>query len=158
MITLSNLKPNPGATKKRKRVGRGTGSGHGKTCGRGHKGQKARSGGAKPIWFEGGQTPLYRRIPKRGFKNPFKVCYQIVNIQQLEEKFSDGEVVSPEEMKKRGLIKKVDKPIKILAKGELAKKLVVIADAFSEKAERVIKEKGGEVKIRGDKEKKDKEK
>jgi len=158
MITLSNLKPNPGATKKRKRVGRGTGSGHGKTCGRGHKGQKARSGGAKPIWFEGGQTPLYRRIPKRGFKNPFKVCYQIVNIQQLEEKFSDGEVVSPEEMKKRGLIKKVDKPIKILAKGELTKKLVVIADAFSEKAERVIKEKGGEVKIRGDKEKKDKEK
>lgn len=158
MITLSNLKPNPGATKKRKRVGRGIGSGHGKTCGRGHKGQKARSGGAKPVWFEGGQTPLYRRIPKRGFKNPFKIEYQIVNIQQLEEKFSDGEVVSPEEMKKRGLIKKVDKPIKILAKGNLTKKLVVIADAFSEKAKKTIEERGGEVKIRGDRGKEGKEK
>ncbi len=148
MITLSNLSPNPGAKKEKKRVGRGIGSGLGKTAGRGHKGQKSRSGGTKPIWFEGGQTPIYRRIPKRGFKNPFSKEYDIVNLFQLEEKFEANEVVSPETLKERGLIKgKLEgKLIKILAKGELTKPLVFKGiHAFSKKAKEIIEGVGGRI-------------
>lgn len=148
MITLSNLSPNPGAKKEKKRVGRGIGSGLGKTAGRGHKGQKSRSGGTKPLWFEGGQTPIYRRIPKRGFKNPFSKEYDIVNLFQLEEKFEANEVVSPETLKEKGLIKgKLEgKLIKILAKGELTKPLVFKGElAFSKKAKEIIEKVGGRI-------------
>ena len=95
MYDLSNLSPVKGAVKKKKRVARGPGSGLGKTAGRGEKGQKSRSGGAKPRFFEGGQMPLYRRLPKRGFKNIWKVKYEIVNLKQIEERYNDGEIVSP---------------------------------------------------------------
>ena len=110
------LKPNEGATKKRKRVGRGTGNGTGKTCGKGHKGQNARSGGGVPLYFEGGQMPLYRRAPKRGFKNIFKVYNNIVNLEDLNV-FPDGSEITPELLCLAGLIKDNGNPIKILAKG-----------------------------------------
>lgn len=145
MFDLSTLSPNPGATKKRKRVGRGPGSGHGKTATRGHKGQKARSGGAKPPWFEGGQMPLYRRLPKRGFHNPFRVEYQIVNLDQLEARFNAGERVDKESLLAKGLIKDPDRPVKILARGSLSKALTVVADAYSEKAREAILAAGGTV-------------
>lgn len=145
MFDLSNLSPNPGATKRRKRVGRGPGSGHGKTATRGHKGQKARSGGAKPPWFEGGQMPLYRRLPKRGFHNPFRVEYQIVNLDQLEARFNAGDRVDKEALLAKGLIKDPDRPVKILARGTLSKALTVIADAYSEKAREAIVAAGGTV-------------
>ncbi len=103
MVELWNLKPPKGAVKKKKRIGRGTGSGHGKTSGKGDKGQKARSGGAKGKGFEGGQMPLIRRIPKRGFSNPFKTVYDIVNISQLN-RFEDGEEVTIQKMKEKRLI------------------------------------------------------
>jgi len=148
MLTLSNIGPNRGAKKEKKRVGRGIGSGLGKTSGRGHKGQKARSGGAKPVWFEGGQTPLYRRIPKRGFNNPFSKTYDVVNLHQIDAKFSEGETVSPETLKERGLIKgKLEgKLIKILAKGNLTKPLVFKGiHAFSKKAKELIERVGGRI-------------
>ncbi len=110
------LKPNVGATKKRKRVGRGTGNGTGKTCGRGHKGQNARSGGGVPLYFEGGQMPLYRRAPKRGFKNIFKIFNNIINLDDLNV-FPDGSEITPELLCQAGLIKNNGNPIKILAKG-----------------------------------------
>jgi large subunit ribosomal protein L15 len=148
MITLSNLSPKPGAKKEKKRVGRGIGSGLGKTSGRGHKGQKAREGDPKPIWFEGGQTPIYRRIPKRGFKSPFPKEYEEVNLGQIDKKFSPNEIVSPETLKERGLIKgKLEgKLIKILAKGELTKPLIFKGiHAFSKKAKEMIEKVGGRI-------------
>ncbi len=146
MLTLSNIGPKKGAKKKRKRVGRGPGSGHGKTSTRGHKGQKARSGGAKGPGFEGGQMPLYRRLPKRGFKNPFRIEYEVVNLDQLEQKFSEGEVVTIAALKEKRLVRR-DLPVKILGRGELTKKLTVEAHAFSEKAKKAIESAGGSVKI-----------
>ncbi len=144
MITLSNLSSSPGAKKEKKRVGRGTGSGLGKTAGRGHKGQKSRSGGTKPVWFEGGQTPLYRRIPKRGFKNPFSKEYTIINLGTINEKFQKGEIVSPETLKEKGIIK--GKLIKILAKGGISKPLVFKGiHAFSKKAKEMIEKAGGRI-------------
>ena len=145
MFDLSNLSPNPGATKRRKRVGRGPGSGHGKTATRGHKGQKARSGGGKPPWFEGGQMPLYRRLPKRGFHNPFRVEYQIVNLDQLEARFNAGDRVDKGTLLAKGLIKDPDRPVKILARGTLSKALTVVADAYSKKAKEAIVAAGGTV-------------
>lgn len=144
MLTLSNLSPNEGAKKRKKRVGRGIGSGHGKTSGRGHKGQKARRGGAKPIWFEGGQTPIYRRIPKRGFKNPFSKEYAIVNLRRIDEKFEEGEIVCPESLREKGLVKK-NLPVKVLAKGEITKKLVFKDLTFSKKAREMIERVGGRI-------------
>jgi len=146
MFTLSNIGPKKGAKKKRKRVGRGPGSGHGKTSTRGHKGQKARSGGGKGPGFEGGQMPLYRRLPKRGFKNPFRVEYEVVNLEQLEQKFADGDVVTLTVLKEKRLVRK-NLPVKILARGELSKKLTVEAHAFSEKAKQAIESVGGTVRI-----------
>ncbi len=138
----------PRIVKKRKRVGRGDGSGWGTTAGKGNKGEKARSGGAKPAYFEGGQTPIYRRLPKRGFKNPFRVEYTTVNVGKLEEVCNDGDVVDITFMIKRGLVKS-NRPVKVLGDGELTKKLTVIADAFSKSAKEKIEKAGGSVEVLG---------
>ncbi|HDM90460.1 MAG: 50S ribosomal protein L15 [Candidatus Hydrothermota bacterium] len=140
MIDLSNLSPNPGAKKKAKRVGRGD-----TTAGKGTKGQKARSGGAKPRWFEGGQMPLYRRLPKRGFKNPFRKEYQVVNLDRLDALFDEGAEIDKEALKAKGLIRKADKPVKILARGEINKPLTVKVDAVSASAKEKIEAAGGKV-------------
>ncbi len=147
MFDLSNIGPNRGAVRKRKRVGRGPGSGLGKTAGRGHKGQKSRSGGAKPRFFEGGQLPLYRRLPKRGFTNIFKVVYQVVNVGQLEDKFESDAVIDKEALKKAGLIKKAGKPVKLLGRGSVSKKFTVKVDAASKKAVEAIQSAGGTVEV-----------
>lgn len=142
-MDLSHLKPARGAKKRRKRIGYGPGSGHGKTATRGTKGQKARSGGVKEPGFEGGQMPLKRRIPKRGFVNPFRVRYQILNLDSLKEFPPHGEV-NPEVLREKGLVKK-GKPIKILGEGELNAPLSVFAHAFSQSAKEKIEAKGGKV-------------
>jgi len=140
---LHNLKPAEGATKKRKRVGRGPGSGNGKTAGRGHKGQRSRSGYSRRYGFEGGQMPLVRRIPKRGFTNIFRVGYQVVNLRDLDRVFADGDTVSPQLLEEKGLIRGGKKPVKVLAAGELSKKLTVQAHAFSKNAQASIEAAGG---------------
>ncbi|MCS7245304.1 MAG: 50S ribosomal protein L15 [candidate division WOR-3 bacterium] len=148
MITLSNLKPKRGANTKKTRVGRGIGSGLGKTAGRGQKGQKSREGDPKEPWFEGGQTPIYRRLPKRGFNNPFSIRYQEVNLNRINEKFNDGEVVNKQTLYERKLIRSLRKPVKILAKGNLSKKLVFEGiDKFSKKAIELINLSGSEIKV-----------
>ncbi|MCB0377278.1 MAG: 50S ribosomal protein L15 [Bdellovibrionales bacterium] len=144
MSLLSELAPNKGATHKKKRVGRGDGSNWGGTAGKGHKGQKARSGGKVRRGFEGGQTPLIRRMPKIGFKNTdFKNNYAIINLQQLN-KF-DGEV-SPQTLTEMGLLSKSDK-LKILANGKLEKSLTVKAHKFSEAAKKEIEKAGGTAEV-----------
>jgi large subunit ribosomal protein L15 len=140
---LHNLKPAAGATKKRKRVGRGPGSGNGKTAGRGHKGQRSRSGYSRRYGFEGGQMPLVRRIPKRGFTNIFRVGYQVVNLRDLDRVFADGDTVTVESLTENGLIRGDTKPVKVLAAGELGKKLTVRAHAFSKNAKASIEAAGG---------------
>ena len=142
MITLSNLRPAAGSRKARKRVGRGPGSGHGKTSSRGHKGLKARSGGKPPAGFEGGQMPLQRRLPKRGFTNIFRVEYQVVNVKDLQN-FVAQTVVTPALLQAAGKIKSVKKPIKILAEGELSVSLTIQADKFSQAAKQKIVAAGG---------------
>lgn len=142
---LNRLKPPKGAVKKAKRVGRGPGSGSGKTAGRGHKGQNSRSGGGVSVWFEGGQTPLKLRSPKRGFKSPFRVVYDVVNLGQLNQ-FNDGDLITSEELKQSGLISG-KKLVKILAKGELEKKLTIKADGFSKAAISKIEDKGGQAEV-----------
>lgn len=136
----------PESIKRKKRVGCGPGSGKGKTCGRGMNGQLSRSGSKKRSWFEGGQMPLQRRVPKRGFNNIFKINYQVVNISQLE-KLNEGDV-DHSVMKKRGLIKKSDMIVKVLGNGEISKAFKVYADAFSQSAIEKIKKAGGEAIIR----------
>ena len=145
MITLSNLEPKKGAVKKRKRVGRGPGSGHGKTAGRGHKGEKARAGGAKPVWFEGGQMPLYRRLPKRGFKNIFRKEYECVNLDQIESHYSEGEIVNKETLINKGLIKRTELPVKVLGRGDLTKALEFQVDKISKGAREKIEKAGGKI-------------
>lgn len=142
---LHELSPNPGAKHRRKRVGRGIGSGHGKTAGRGTKGQKARD--QVPLTFEGGQTPLHRRLPRqKGFKNPTRKEYTIINLTQLEERFEAGEVVNPEVLLERRIIKKLEKDgLKVLGEGELTKALTVQAHKFSKSAEQKIAAAGGKV-------------
>jgi large subunit ribosomal protein L15 len=151
-MDLSGLKPAPGSTKKRKRVGRGDGSGHGKTSCRGHKGQGARSGGNVPPGFEGGQMPLRRRIPKHGFHNPFHHSYAVVNLGQLEV-FDSGSEVTPELLLERRLIRRKGESIKILADGALSKPLIIKAHAFSSKAKEKLEALGGKAELlqRGDK-------
>lgn len=144
-MNYESLKLNPPSTKKKKRVGCGSGSGHGSTCGRGHKGQKARSGGGNRPGFEGGQMPLIRRLPKRGFNNPFKKKWQIVNIQHLNQ-FEDNSIVNVEVLKKKNIIKNTKTPVKILGLGNLSKKLTVEAHAFSQGAREAIEKVGGQVK------------
>ena len=145
-MDLSNLKPAPGSKKKRKRVGRGDGSGHGKTSCRGHKGQGARSGGNTPPGFEGGQMPLQRRVPKRGFRNPFRKSAAIVNLGQLEV-FSSGSEVTPEILLERGLVRGKDERVKILGDGSLSKPLTVKAHGFSSKAKEKIEALGGKAEL-----------
>lgn len=142
-IELHNLRPATGAKRPRKRVGRGPGSGNGKTAGRGHKGQKSRSGYSRRYGFEGGQMPLVRRIPKRGFFNVFRVDYQVVNLRDLERVFADGDEVNPTTMVEKGLIRRGPKPVKILATGDLSKKLSIVADKFSGSARSKIEAAGG---------------
>jgi len=144
---LHELRPNEGATHRKKRVGRGIGSGHGKTSTRGHKGQKSRRGyGELPAFFEGGQTPFIMRIPKRGFKNPNTIEYEIVNVKTLEEKFEANAEITPEVLKEKGIIK-CTSAVKILGDGELTKPLKVKAHKFSKSAEEKIKSAGGSVEI-----------
>jgi len=147
LITLGNLRPDPGSKHKEKRVGRGHGSGHGKTSGRGHKGQKAREGLDIRPWFEGGQTPIIRRVPKRGFRNPFKIEYVVVNVRELAKRFSEGEVVDPESLKNKGLVKGKNKLIKILGDGEINIPLTVRVHAISKSAKEKIEKAGGKVEL-----------
>ena len=144
-MDLSSLRPAAGAYKERKRLGRGPGSGLGKTSGKGHKGKGARSGGNTPPGYEGGQMPLSRRLPKRGFRNPFRQEYEVVNLANLE-KFFPGATVDAEVLKQSGLVRGKNK-IKILADGELTKVLTVKAHAFSEKAREKIISLGGTVEV-----------
>src|SRR5829696_1866660 len=146
-FNLSDLVPNEGSNKKRKRVGRGTGSGHGKTSGRGTKGQKSRSGPGVRIGFEGGQLPLQKRMPyKRGFTNIFKTQWEVVNIGQLQELGVTGDV-SPESLYERGVIRGLDFPVKILGNGELTAKLSIMAHAVSAGAREQIESAGGTVTL-----------
>ena len=146
-MKLHELIPNENSTKVRKRVGRGAGSGLGKTSGKGHKGQNARSGGGVRVGFEGGQLPLFRRLSKRGFNNyNFRVVYATVNVKDLE-RFEDGTVVTKELLKENGLIKKELDGIKILGNGELTKKLTVQATKFSNKAKEKIENNGGKIEV-----------
>lgn len=145
MIRLSDLKPAPGSVKRRKIVGRGPGSGHGKTATRGHKGQKARSGGKVPSNFIGGQMKLFRLFPKRGFKHPKAVSWGVVNLRQLT-KFSNGAVVGPEEMYAQGWIIRGE-CVKVLGSGELNVPLTVRAHAFSSAAKRKIEKVGGKAEV-----------
>jgi len=142
MIALHTLHPSAGAVKPRKRVGRGPGSGHGKTASRGHKGLKSRAGGKPASGFEGGQMPLQRRLPKRGFTNIFKIVYQIVNIKDLHG-FEAHTVVTRELLQRMGRIKSAAKPIKILGDGELTVPLTIQVDKFSEVAKQKIIAAGG---------------
>ena len=146
-MRLENL-PKSKETKGIKRVGRGPGSGMGKTATRGENGQKSRSGASIPAWFQGGQSPLYRRIPKRGFNNKrFRVEYATINLSDLNNFFKDGDVVTPEILKERGIIKKSLAGIKVLATGNLEHKLTVKAQRFSSKAVTKIEEAGGKAEV-----------
>jgi large subunit ribosomal protein L15 len=166
-MKLHDLKPAPGSRKAKRRVGRGIAAGQGKTAGRGTKGQKARAGGKIPAWFEGGQTPLHQRIPKlRGFKNPFKVEYEVVNLGDIARLVELGELesgdmpgakpskkgtapitVNQEILRAAGLVRRLDRPMKVLGGGELATALFVVADAFSASARAKIEAAGGTVSV-----------
>ena len=146
-MRLEDLRPTPGSRHKPKRVGRGHGSGLGKTSGRGHKGQKARSGGGVRPGFEGGQTPIYRRLPMKGFKNINKKHYWVLNIRFLEEKFQPNQEVTPELLIAKGYVKKIMDGIKILGDGDLSKPLIVKAHAFSKKAVEKIEAAGGRIEV-----------
>jgi large subunit ribosomal protein L15 len=145
-MRLEELKPAAGAKKKAKRVGRGVGSGSGKTAGKGHKGQKARSGGVKGAGFEGGQMPLQRRIPKRGFTNIFRKEYSVVNLQDLEA-MAGNDPITPEMLMQNGLIKDMKTGVKVLGMGELKTKLTVRAHKFSKSAVEKIQAAGGKVEV-----------
>ena len=145
-MKLHDLKPAEGATTARKRLGRGVGSGLGKTSGKGHKGAKARSGGGKRPGFEGGQMPLTMRLPKRGFTNKWRVEYATVNVDRLNI-FEDGEVVTPVELVESGILKNVQDGVKILGNGEITKKLTVKATKFTATAKEKIEAAGGKVEV-----------
>ena len=145
-MDLSNLKPAPGSTKNRKRIGRGHGSGTGKQAGKGHKGQNARSGGGVKPGFEGGQMPLQRRIPKRGFVSRNKKVYNLINLRELEA-FDAGSVVDLEQYGKSGLVVGIKDGIKILADGDLTKALTVYAHKFSKSAAAKIEAAGGKIEV-----------
>ena len=166
-MKLHDLKPAPGSRKEKRRVGRGIAAGQGKTAGRGTKGQKARAGGKIPAWFEGGQTPLHRRIPKlRGFRNPFKVQYEVVNVGDIARLVELGELepgdmpgartskkgaapitVNQEILRAAGLVRRLDRPMKVLGAGDLSTALFVVADAFSSTARSKIEGAGGTVSV-----------
>ena len=145
-MKLHDLKPDIGSKRKRTRVGRGIAAGKGKTAGRGHKGQGARSGGGKGPYFEGGQLPMVRRLPfKRGFTNIFGTTYQEVNVESLDARFEAGAVVNGATLKDAGLVRDAGEPIKVLGRGELSKKLEVHANKFSKSAVAKIESAGGSV-------------
>jgi large subunit ribosomal protein L15 len=146
-MKLHELSPAPGSTKEVKRIGRGHGSGNGKTAGKGHKGQKARSGGGVRPGFEGGQMPLQRRVPKRGFNNIFAKQYVIVNVSDLEAKFEDGAVIDTKALVESGLVKKTLDGIKVLGNGEVTKNFTVKAAAFSKSAVEKIEKAGGKTEV-----------
>ena len=146
-MKLESLSPAEGSTREVKRIGRGHGSGNGKTAGKGHKGQKARAGHGQRPGFEGGQMPLQRRIPKRGFNNIFRVEYATVNVSQLNV-FENGSVVDAEALREAGLVKKILGGVKILGNGELERKLTVQAAAFSKSAEEKINAAGGKAEVK----------
>ena len=145
-MKLHELKPAEGATSARKRLGRGIGSGLGKTSGKGHKGAKARSGGGKRAGFEGGQIPLMRRLPKRGFTNNFRKEYVAINVSRLDV-FEDGATVGPVELIEMGIIKKIGDGVKIMGDGELTKKLTVLASKFTATAKEKIEAVGGKAEV-----------
>ena len=145
LIDLSNLRPAPGSRRPRKRLGRGIGSGNGKTSGRGHKGRGARSGGNTPPGYEGGQMPLQRRLPKFGFTNPSRVTYEIIRLDQLE-RFAAGSVVDAGALVAAGLVRS-GRPVKLLANGSLTKKVTVKVDKASEAAQKAVAAAGGSVEL-----------
>ncbi len=142
-MDLSTLRPPKGAKRKKKRIGRGEGSGTGVTAGRGDKGQQSRSGYKSKRGFEGGQMPIHRRLPKRGFHNPFRTEYVVVNLDTLAERFDAGVEVTPELLRERKIVRKTRALIKVLARGEISKKLTVKAHKFSVKASEAITAAGG---------------
>ena len=146
-MDLSNLRPPKGAKHSKKRVGRGQGSGQGTQAGRGHKGAQSRSGYSFKRGFEGGQMPLHRRVPKRGFHNPFRVEYAVVNLDDLAGRFDEGADVTPETMRASGLVRDARLPIKVLARGDVSKKLSVRAHKFSGKAAEKIAAAGGSTQV-----------
>ena len=146
-MKLHELSPAAGSTKERKRIGRGAGSGQGKTAGKGHKGQKARAGRGMRPGFEGGQMPLQRRVPKRGFNNIFRTEMAIVNVAALEANYDAGAVVTIDSLIEKGLVKKVLDGVKVLGYGEITKNLTVKATAFSQSAKEKIEAAGGKAEV-----------
>jgi large subunit ribosomal protein L15 len=146
-LSLNNLKPAAGSTHKKKRVGRGPGSGLGKTAGRGNKGQKSRSGYSSKIGFEGGQMPLQRRLPKRGFTNIFKKEWLEISLSKIEDNFNAGDEVTPEILHERGLIKKAKHDVVILGNGEISKALNISAHRFTKTAKDKIEKAGGSATV-----------
>lgn len=146
-MKLHELSPAPGSVKEAYRKGRGAGSGNGKTAGKGHKGQNARSGGGVRIGFEGGQLPLYRKLPKRGFKNRFAVEYAVVNVETLNV-FENGETVNLEKLMEAGIVRKPLDGLKVLGNGEITKKLTVEASVFSATAKEKIEAAGGKTEVK----------
>jgi large subunit ribosomal protein L15 len=145
-MRIEDIRPAEGSTKNKKRVGRGVGSGHGKTSCKGHKGQKARSGGTKGAGFEGGQMPLQRRVPKRGFKNIFKKEYAIVNLDTIDA-LKDNAVITPELLIEKGVIKKMKDGLKVLANGSIERPVTIKANAFSASAAAKIEAAGGKTEV-----------
>jgi len=145
-MKIEDLKPAPGSRKRTKRVGRGIGSGHGKTSCKGHKGQKARSGGTKGPGFEGGQMPLQRRLPKRGFKNRFGIEYAVINLRDIM-KIEGLDVITAESLKERGILKDMKDGLKVLGEGEITRPFTIKADAFSASAMEKITAAGGKVEV-----------
>jgi large subunit ribosomal protein L15 len=143
-MSLNNLRPPKGAKHAKKRIGRGQGSGNGKTAGRGHKGAKSRSGFKFKRGFEGGQMPLHRRVPKRGFHNHFRVEYDVINLDTLAARFEAGTVITPDSLREAGLLSKGGRPVKVLGRGEVSKALTVHAHKFSGKAAEKIAAAGGQ--------------
>lgn len=148
-MKLHELSPAPGSRKARKRVGRGDSSGLGKTAGRGDKGQKSRTGSVIRPFFEGGQIPFFRRLPKRGFKNPDRIVFQLVNLNVIDANFNAGDVVDAASLREKKLLGKATLPIKILANGEITKAVTVKAEAFSAAAVSKIEAAGGKTEVIG---------
>jgi large subunit ribosomal protein L15 len=147
MLKLNDIGAPRGANRQKKRRGRGPASGQGKTGGRGHKGQRSRSGGGVPPWFEGGQMPLNRRLPKRGFTNIFKKQFQLVNLDQLEQRFEAGDTVDAAALAERGLVRDAQRPVKLLGRGEITKQFNVTVDKASKSAVSAIEGAGGSVTV-----------
>ncbi len=143
---IGTLRPVPGTTRDRRRRGKGPGSGLGGTAGRGHKGHKARTGGGIPRWFEGGQMPISRRMPKRGFKNPGRVVYEVLNVGRLQS-FGANAVVDRDALAQAGLVSRAGRPIKLLGVGEIKTPLVLQVDAASESAKKAVEAAGGRVEL-----------